>query len=77
MKRVVPKSQFKPHALRYFREVEQTGKEIIVTDRGKPVLKVVPYSENPEVWLKPLRGSVLKYRAPMEPVSVEDWGALQ
>ena len=77
MKRVVSKSQFKPRALEYFREVEQTGRELIITDRGRPVLKIVPYSEDPGEWLKPLRGSVLRYKAPTEPVGVEDWGALR
>ena len=28
--------------LEYFRQVEQTGEELIVTDNNKPVLKVVP-----------------------------------
>ena len=73
MKRMVSKSRFKPRALNYFREVEQTGTEIIITDRGKPVLKLVPYSEKPEKWLKSLRGSVLRYKAPTDPVSGEDW----
>lgn len=76
MKKFVSKSQFKPRALEYFREVETTGRELIITDRGKPVLKVVPYVENPEEMLKPLRGSVISYQDPTEPVGVEDWEAL-
>lgn len=28
--------------LEYFRQVEQTGEELIVTDNNRPVLKVVP-----------------------------------
>lgn len=77
MKRVVSKSQFKPRALKYFREVEQTGKELIIADRRKPVLRIVPYTENPEAWLKPLRASVVRYKAPTEPVAMDDWNALQ
>lgn len=77
MKRSVSKSQFKPRAFEYFREVERTGKELIVTDRGRPVLKIVPYAEDPEALLKPLRGSVLKYEDPTEPVGVRDWGSLR
>jgi hypothetical protein len=38
METIVPKSKFKPNALQYFRQVEQTGKGLIITDRGKPVL---------------------------------------
>jgi prevent-host-death family protein len=76
MARMVSKSQFKPRALNFFREVEQTGKEIIITDRGKPVLKVVPYTEKPEIWLKSLRGTVKRYKKPTDPLT-EDWEALQ
>ncbi|HWP91247.1 MAG TPA: type II toxin-antitoxin system prevent-host-death family antitoxin [Thermodesulfobacteriota bacterium] len=77
MSKSVSKSKFKPRALEYFREVEKTGKELIITDRGKPVLKIVPYSADPEASLKSLRGSVLKYKDPTEPVGVEDWDALK
>jgi prevent-host-death family protein len=76
MARMVSKSRFKPRALSFFREVEQTGKEIIITDRGKPVLKVVPYTEKPEIWLKSLRGTVKRYKKPTDSLH-EDWEALQ
>ncbi len=77
MARMVSKSQFKPKALNYFRQVEQSGKELIITDRGKPVLKLVPYSDKPDSWLKPLRGSVKKYLKPTEPVFADEWEALR
>ena len=77
MARMVSKSQFKPKALNYFREVEQSGRELVITDRGKPVLKLVPYSEKPDSWLKPLRGSVKKYLKPTDPVAADDWEALR
>lgn len=73
----ISKSQFKPRALSFFREVERTGHEIIITDRGKPVLKLVPYSGDPRVWLKPLRGTVKSYKRPTEPVAEDDWEALK
>lgn len=41
MKRV-SKGVLKAKMLEYFREVEQTGEELIVTDNNTPVLKVVP-----------------------------------
>lgn len=47
MSNIVSKLRLKPRLLEYFREVEKTGKELIVTDHGKPVLKIVPYSEDP------------------------------
>ena len=77
MARMVSKSRFKPRALNFFREVEQTGKELIITDRGKPVLKLVPYTEKPEAWLKPLRGTVKIFKKPTEPVSSDEWEAFQ
>lgn len=76
MENSVSKSKLKAHALEYFREVERTGRELIVTDRGKPVLKIVPYTEDPEEALKSLRGTVLKYEDPTEPVGLEDWESL-
>ena len=77
MDHFISKSKFKPRALEYFREVERTGKELIISDRGKPVLKIVPYSENPLESLKMLRNSVIKYVDPTEPVGIEDWEALK
>ena len=77
MEDMISKSQFKPRALEYFREVEKTGKELIISDRGKPVLKIVPYTENSEDALKALRDTVVEYVDPTEPVGLEDWEALQ
>ncbi|MCZ6874805.1 MAG: type II toxin-antitoxin system Phd/YefM family antitoxin [bacterium] len=73
----ISKSQFKPKSLEYFRQVQETGEPIIITDRGKPVLKIIPYTVSPDELLKALRGSVMKYEDPLEPVGVEDWEGLQ
>jgi prevent-host-death family protein len=77
MKKSVSKSQFKPHALEYFRKIEETRQELIITDRGKPVLKVIPYTEDAEHTLVELRNSVIAYEKPTEPVGMEDWEALE
>jgi prevent-host-death family protein len=37
----VSKSVLKSKMLEYFRRVEETGEELIVTDNGRPVIKVV------------------------------------
>ena len=76
MEQVVSKSQFKPRALHYFREVQEKGVELIITDHGRPVVKIVPYSKNHEDTLKGLRNTVLKYEDPTEPVGLEEWEAL-
>lgn len=76
MAKRISKSELKPHALRYFRQVERTRQEIIVTDRGRAVLKIVPYRDDPREALRRLRGSVVKYEDPTRPVAVEDWEVL-
>ena len=43
----VSKTQFKAQALQYFRQVEQTGQEVVITDRGRPVVdKYLKLREN-------------------------------
>jgi antitoxin (DNA-binding transcriptional repressor) of toxin-antitoxin stability system len=78
--RRVSKSQFKAHALAYFREIEASGETLVVTDHGKPTLEVRPYrpavADKPEP-LSLLRGSVLHFDDPLEPVAEGDWQALQ
>lgn len=77
MQMTVSKSRFKPRALEYFRRVEETGKELVITDHGRPVLKIAPYAHDPGETLKALRNSVLRYDRPTEPVNPEDWKALR
>ncbi|MCP3982093.1 MAG: type II toxin-antitoxin system Phd/YefM family antitoxin [bacterium] len=72
MESSVSKSKFKARALEYFRTVQRTGKPLIVTDHGKPVLKIVPYREDPDAAFLELRESVVRYDAPTEPVGA-DW----
>ena len=77
MPKTVSKSQLKPHSLEYFRKIEQTGEELIITDHGRPVLKVVPYVADPSECFRGLRNTVLKYENPLEPVGLDDWEALK
>lgn len=78
MKQHVSKSAFKPKAFEYFRLVAETGKDLIITEFGKPVLKIVPYSEKDgEEELQEMRGLVEKYADPFEPVGESDWEALK
>jgi antitoxin (DNA-binding transcriptional repressor) of toxin-antitoxin stability system len=73
----VSKSRFKAKALELFREIEQSGEPIVITDNGKPKLEVRPYREAEGDPLERLRGSVLRYEDPFEPVGLEDWEALK
>ena len=69
----VSKSRFKARALEYFREVERTGRELVITDRGEPVARILPYRAEPGRALQTLRETVMHYDAPTEPVAVDDW----
>jgi antitoxin (DNA-binding transcriptional repressor) of toxin-antitoxin stability system len=40
--KTVTKSVLKAKMLEYFREIEKTGEELIVTDHHRPVLRVIP-----------------------------------
>ena len=74
MPRTVSKSQFKPRALAYLREVEETGEALVITDRGRPVARIEPYAPAADT-LELLRGCVLRYDDPTGPVGAEDWEA--
>jgi prevent-host-death family protein len=73
----ISKSKFKGRALEYCRQVQKTGKEIVLTEHGRPVLKLVPYIEGTRATMEKLRNSVLLYNDPPEPVGPEDWAALK
>ncbi|HID02222.1 MAG TPA: type II toxin-antitoxin system Phd/YefM family antitoxin [Desulfobacterales bacterium] len=77
MEQTISKSQFKPKALKYFRDIQESGQELIITDHGKPVLKVLPYYEESQVVLEELKNSVKRYDDPTEPVALDDWEVLR
>lgn len=71
------KSKFKPKALEVMRQVENTGKAVVITDRGNPVLELRPYraDRTQEESATYLKGSVLQYIDPTEPIADGDWDA--
>jgi antitoxin (DNA-binding transcriptional repressor) of toxin-antitoxin stability system len=71
----IAKSEFKARALEYFRQIEATGESIVITDHGVPKLEVRRYQPNGDDSLKLLRGSVLRFDNPTEPVGDDDWHA--
>jgi len=71
----ISKSKFKPRAFELFRLVEERRETVIITDRGKPVLKIVPLEEDDEPELAALRGTLVRYDDPLEPVGAEEWEA--
>lgn len=71
----VSKARFKARALEHLRRVEETGKELVITDRGDPVVKIVPYESDPAARLSALRGTIRRYVDPTKPVAEKDWEA--
>ncbi|MFK4445097.1 antitoxin (DNA-binding transcriptional repressor) of toxin-antitoxin stability system [Caballeronia udeis] len=73
--RQVSKSEFKAKALEFFRQVESSGESLIVTDHGRPTLELRPYRADARDPLDLLRGSLLRYDNPTDPVGEDDWEA--
>jgi hypothetical protein len=73
---LISKWQFKAKALEFFRAVESTGEPIVITDRGQPRLELRLHKPEATSPLDKLRGSLLYYERPTDPVGEEDWEAL-
>jgi antitoxin (DNA-binding transcriptional repressor) of toxin-antitoxin stability system len=71
----VSKSKFKAKALELFRQVETSGEVIVITDHGEPTLEVRRYQQPRRDPLAVLKGSVLRYERPTDPVADDDWEA--
>jgi antitoxin (DNA-binding transcriptional repressor) of toxin-antitoxin stability system len=68
----VSKSEFKARALEYFQLVETSGESLIVADHGQPALEIRPYRLPESRPLNLLRGSVLRYANPADPIAEDD-----
>jgi antitoxin (DNA-binding transcriptional repressor) of toxin-antitoxin stability system len=70
----VSKGLLKAKMLEYFREVERTGKELIVTDNQIPVLRILPIKTKRKVndVFADLRGK-LQYKGELTEPSTEEW----
>ncbi|MDR7483999.1 MAG: hypothetical protein QN187_01575 [Armatimonadota bacterium] len=42
MRARVDKSEFKARALKYFRRIQRTGEPVVIMERGRSALEVVP-----------------------------------
>ena len=69
----VSKSQFKAKALEFFRQVESSGEVLVVTDHGEPRLEIRPFHAKERAPLDILRGTVLCFDRPTEPVANDEW----
>lgn len=46
--RTIKASEFKARCLKLMDEIAQSGEEIVITKRGRPVSRLVPYRQPPE-----------------------------
>jgi prevent-host-death family protein len=70
--RIVPAADFKATCLELMDRVRETGAEYVVTKHGRPVAKLVPYvAPKPKKFVGSLKGTVLKYERPFDPIDGE------
>jgi len=68
----VAAATFKATCLELMERVRETGVEYVVTKHGKPVAKLVPYVEaKPHKAFGSMKGTVLKYERPFDPIDAE------
>ena len=67
-------SQFKAHALRIVDEVAKSQESIVITKRGKPLAKLIPY-RNPDMSSKPgkLADTLVFEKDIVAPLGEEMW----
>lgn len=70
----VSKSKLKSKLLELLRHVEAEGEELIITDRGKPVIKISRYYNPPSTdeLFGEMRGKV-KYSENLTTPTTEEW----
>ena len=69
----ISKTELKAHALEVFRDIEQSGKPRIITDRGRPTLEIRKVRQHHKEPLEVLKGTVVKFEAATAPVAEDDW----
>jgi prevent-host-death family protein len=68
----VSAAEFKATCLHLMDRVRETGAEYIVTKHGRPVAKLVPYTDSKQrKGFGALQGTVLKYERPFDPIDAE------
>ena len=72
--KIIGAGKFKAQCLALLNKVAKEHETILVTKRGKPVAKVIPIKEAQKNLREQLKGSVLKEKDLISPISVE-WKA--
>ena len=71
----ISKSKLKTNMLRIFRNIEETGEELIVTDHNRPVLRIQPITskKTAEEAFSAVQGKVIYHENINRPTTGE-WG---
>ncbi len=74
MEKTISKSKLKATMLEVFRELEATGGELVVTEHGRPVLKIVPIRPKRTIQeiFGPVQGQVV-YLEDINAPTIEEW----
>jgi prevent-host-death family protein len=72
----VSKSELKAKMFEYLRQIQKTGEKLIVTDFGKPVLVILPYSAGKSVdeLFADVRGKVALSDEVVLKSTADEWG---
>ena len=77
--RRVPAAEFKATCLRIIREMENDGRAVTITRRGRPVALLSPLpAPGGQPFIGKMQGTVLAYDDPFAPAAPpSDWSALR
>jgi len=68
----LPSAVFKARCLELVNRVRETGVEYVVTKHGRPMARLVPYQSAHSVSsFGSMKGTVLKYNRPFDPIDGE------
>ena len=73
----ISKSKLKANMLRIFRDIEESGEELIVTDHNRPVLRIQPIA--PKKTVKEVFGTMqgkVIYREDVNTPTTDEWAEL-
>jgi len=74
--KMMPVSEFKAHALATMDEVASTKESVVVTKRGKPLVRVIPFDGLPKAHLPGKLAHTLVFEKDIvSPLGEEDWEA--
>ena len=78
MIQTISKSKLKANMLQLFQEIEASGNELVVTDRNRPVLRIVPIKQALTVddVFSAWRAKASYDKEDLEASTIDEWGEL-